>query len=153
MMKKRVGLLMFLVTFFIANNASALEGWELSLYVQAGNAESRVAIGQQPDATSDFDNGLDVPAMLSGDLQVWAGDSGQPLWRDIRSGEATEWEVTVQAKEGQEVRVSWQDMDLPETTIELYDSVDNVRVDMHEKSWYGFFAKDGRTLMIQTAGE
>jgi hypothetical protein len=135
-----IALLTLLITGFFAATALADGNWEISISVSSGNAENRLALGQNQDATNQKDGLYDVPAMLSGALRAWFTSSGRPLWRDIRStvpGDTYEWQLQISSRTGLPAMVSWDPEQFPtETTVELIDNTTGTVIDMSSTDNY-----------------
>ena len=141
-MKKTIytALLTLSITGFFAATALATDNWEISISVSSGNAENRLALGQNQGATNQRDGLYDVPAMLSGSLQAWFASSNGPLWRDIRStvpGDSYEWQLQISSRTGLSAMISWDPQQLPtETTVKLINSATGEVIDMGSTNSY-----------------
>ena len=119
---------LFLIFIFSLDSTSAY-AWKLPIEVSIGaeNCEkvyNRLVVGIEPDATDDFDNLWDTPALtsrpdpdsplvlrayLNGKESV--GVETRPLWKDIRGAKTsgdTAWEITIgTVPQGKRVVISW----------------------------------------------
>jgi hypothetical protein len=130
-------------------SASAAAGWETHITVISDNAESRLSFGQKVDATDLSDGLYDVPALLSGVIQVSFQTPDGSFWRDIRAvGAAKEWRLIIVSQTGRPVAISWNPADLPDDAeIRLTDTADGSRIDMKSASSYTP-ANPGNALLL-----
>lgn len=111
----------------------AADGWEANVMITSGSAASRLSFGQRSDATDLVDGVYDLPAMLTGDLQVYFHNVAESLWRDIRGMEPqSEWQLVIFNRRLDEaVKVSWDPAALPEKSeIKLIDDAKGIETDM-----------------------
>jgi len=138
---KKITILLFLTSFLTVATlptASAMEGWEASIKVTSGQAASTLAFGQRPDATDLADGLYDLPAMLSGDIQVYFSNEEGSFWRDIRGpGSHQEWRLVMVSQTGEPVTVSWNPSDLPgNKNLTLRDVTEGIEIDMKAAEYY-----------------
>lgn len=130
-----------LALFIIGSHAGfalAADDWEMNITVNSGNAENRLSLGQNQDATDQRDGLYDVPAMLSGTLRAWFASGANNLWRDIRSATSdngSEWQLLISSRTGLPTVISWNTEQLPAgMIIELVDNATGTFVDMSSNS-------------------
>lgn len=151
-----------IITFFvilligiISHQASAIDGWETTIVVTSGNAESHISFGQKPDAT-DLNDGLyDVPAMLSGEIQVYSETKEGSLWRDIRAiGTGTEWRLIITSQTGKPLTISWNPTKLPDDLdIKLFDTASEKETDMKKSAKYILQNTSSTLLLIEVTNK
>ena len=131
--------------------ASAFEGWETNLTVLSGNAESRLSFGQKPDATDLADGLYDVPAMLSGTIQVYFQTDGESFWRDIRAmGPDKEWQLIITSHTGKPIVITWDSDSLPQDAdVRLIDTENGRETDMKSFSSYTMESTDSAALILE----
>ncbi len=167
---------MVLSLFLLAGGrVVSAQGWEAGLRVRVGSAETVISLGQLGDATDGYDGFYDVPAMLSGDLEVFFKDiprdiskrgkrsrklrssgvtaQGRQLWRDIRglnSGRIQLWELQVDSPlVGEIVKISWNSGEFPAGgDVLLYDLNNRSLVKMRAVADYSFANTGSRVLRI-----
>jgi hypothetical protein len=132
-------------------STSAAAGWETNITVISDNAESRLSFGQKVDATDLSDGLYDVPALLSGAIQVFFQTPDGSFWRDIRAiGAAKEWRLIIVSQTGRPVAISWNPADLPDNAeIRLTDTADGSRVDMKSSNSYTPANPGNASLLIE----
>ena len=131
--------------------ASALAGWEAAISVTSGNSESRLSFGQKADATDLSDGLYDVPAMLSGAIQVYFQTEGESFWRDIRAmGPNSEWQLIITSQTGKPVVISWDSDNLPpDADVRLVDSGNGKEIDMKSFNSYSLGSTDNAILLLE----
>lgn len=136
------GLITILFTVLLigvsAQQTLALEGWEANITVTSGSSESRFSFGQRPDATDLEDGFYDVPAMLSGDLQVYSQTREGAFWRDIRgTDQGNEWQLVIMSQTQKTVYIAWDSANLPKRgRIKLVDAANGKETDMKTAGSY-----------------
>ncbi|MBI4689972.1 MAG: hypothetical protein HY754_06860 [Nitrospirae bacterium] len=126
----------------------ASDGWEASITVSVLDAENKLSFGQKSDATDDFDNQYDVPAMLSGDIKVYFMSGDTSCWRDIKAhnirGKEKSWNMHIESSHiGEVIKIKWNPELLPRTrTLKLIDHKTGIVVDMKEHNHY-LYKNDG----------
>lgn len=139
-MKKNILFILFTITAFgiFPPPSSAVEAWELNVDVVSGNAESRFSFGQQPDATDLTDGLYDVPAMLSGSIQVFSQTKEGSFWRDIRSTETgNEWQLIIKSQTKKPLHISWDPDHLPaDASVKLVNASSGKETDMKTSKKY-----------------
>jgi hypothetical protein len=134
--------------------ASASDGWEASITVTSGNAESRLSFGQKPDATDLTDGLYDLPAMLSGVIQVYFQTDGESFWRDIRAmGPGKEWRLLITSQTGQPITITWDPENLPaDANVSLIDPANDRETDMKTTGSYTMENTGNALLLLEVTG-
>lgn len=138
-----------------AQQSYAIEEWEANITVTSGSAETRFSFGQKSDAT-DLEDGLyDVPAMLSGDIQVYSQTREGSFWRDIRSTESgNEWQIVITSQTRRSVEISWNPDILPtKANVKLIDASDGKEVDMKSSKVYTLGTISEAILLIEVTNK
>jgi hypothetical protein len=142
------------------------DDWEVELILKsawAGKSTSR--LGEYSIASDGFDANLDYPKppnapsgkILSGyfEHENWS-ILGPRYDRDIKaiSNEETHWEYTVYFSDQGNLTLGWELTNLPSTiSLELYDPVADVRVDMLDTDEYTFNYQNTQIIeIIKTVG-
>ncbi|MCA1765495.1 MAG: hypothetical protein LC633_04490 [Desulfobulbaceae bacterium] len=151
---KKIIISLFLTCFLAAatlSSASAMEGWEAGIKVSSDRAASTLAFGQQPDATDLADGLYDVPAMLSGTMQVYFLNEEDSFWRDIRGmGSYKVWRLVISSQTGEPVTLSWNPADLPaESEVKLINEADRQEIDMKDAEEYSLGITPESSLLIE----
>ncbi|MCK4838233.1 MAG: hypothetical protein KAS94_05480 [Desulfobulbaceae bacterium] len=151
---KKIITTIFLTGLFVgifSYPASALDGWESSVTVTSGNAESRLSYGQKADATDLTDGLYDVPAMLSGAIQVYFQNEEESFWRDIRAiGPNSEWQLIITSHTGKPVVITWDSDNLPQDAeVRLIDTENGQEVDMKSFNSYSLGSTDSAVLVLE----
>lgn len=131
--------------------SSAFTGWEANITVTSGNAENRLSFGQRADATDLTDGLYDLPAMLSGTIQIYFQTEGKPLWRDIRAmGPDKEWQLIITSQTGQPLAITWDPDHLPATAnVRLVDPANGIETDMKASNAYLMENTDNALLILR----
>lgn len=139
-MNKTIRIIMIVSVLLPAPAISCWAGdsWQTNIKVQSGNAASRLTLGQNKGATDFTDGFFDVPALLAGTLRAGFTDSGEVLWRDIRSSDGDkEWLLSLNTTGDEGLRVSWDCAALPDNvSLLLTDIATGVTMDMKVVSYY-----------------
>lgn len=151
---KKIIIFLFLACFpaFASSpSASASESWEAGIKVTSGRTANTLAFGQKPDATDLADGLYDVPAMLSGDIQVYFLNDEGSFWRDIRgAGSYQEWRLVIVSQTGQPVTLSWDPAKLPDgSEIKLINEADRKGSDMKKATNYTLANTAKSSLLIE----
>ena len=152
-MKKTTVTVFFTILFIgiFSYQVSAFDGWEAAITVASGNAESRLSFGQKPDAT-DLNDGLyDVPAMLSGAIQVYSQTMEGSFWRDIRAMESgKEWQLIIKSQTGKPIIITWNPANLPaDANVKLIDASNGKETDMKTSRNYTLESTRDALLLIE----
>lgn len=129
--------------------AQNLSGWETNLIVTINDAENKIGIGQNSNATDLMDGAFDVPALLSGTMRAYSVTDATSLWRDIKSFGKNSWTIIVESSDKGIITIKWDTNLLPQdTSFTLVDTVINNTVDMKAKSNYSYKNLGKRTLRV-----
>ncbi|MEN8134366.1 MAG: hypothetical protein ABFS18_02355 [Thermodesulfobacteriota bacterium] len=155
-MKKIITTIFFTGLFFgiFSYQASAFDGWEASITVTSGNAENRLSFGQKPDATDLTDGFYDLPAMLSGAIQVYFQTEGESFWRDIRAmGPDKEWQLIITSQTGSPIAITWDPDNLPaDANVRLIHPANGKETDMKASSSYIMESTSNALLLLEVTG-
>jgi hypothetical protein len=134
--------------------AWASDGWEASITVTSGNAESRLSFGQKPEATDLTDGLYDLPAMLSGAIQVYFQTDGESFWRDIRAmGPDREWQLLITSQTGQPITITWDPENLPaDANVRLIDPANDRGTNMKTTGSYIIENTGNASLILEVTG-
>ena len=151
---KKTNIIIFFTILFIgifSYQVSAFDGWEAAITVTSGNAESRLSFGQQPDATDLNDGRYDVPAMLSGTIQVYSQTKDGPFWRDIKAMDSSkEWQLIITSRTGQPISITWNPANLPaDANVKLIDAANGREIGMNASSAYTLENTSDALLLIE----
>ena len=124
--------------------------WEAKITIRAGEIETKLIFGQEPDASSGMDGRYDVPALLSGELQAYFEAGGQRLWRDIRGTGVGEWAMVIESSRTGEIVLLWESEKLPDREVLLIDG--GLSINMKEISRYSYTNDGKRILKIRVEG-
>lgn len=155
---KKINLVICIICLGIglfSNPASAFRGWEASITVTSGNAKSSLHFGQRPDATALTDGLYDLPAMLSGTLQVYFQNEEGSFWRDIRAMESEEeWQVIIDSQTDAPISITWDPNHFPpNSTIRLIDASEGKDTNMKTSSNYMMGSTSKAILLITVANK
>jgi len=143
------------IVCFSPVTVQADSGWEANIVVSVLNAENRLSFGERPDATEDFDNRYDVPAMLSGDIEAYfLLNDGTNCWRDIKAAGRTgvkSWDLHIESSlVGEIVKIKWDPELLPHNLIfRLIDYETGTIVDMRRHNSYSYQNNGDRCLRLE----
>lgn len=125
------------------------DGWRLNLRLSVGSAETRLTLGESPDAMDSKDGRYDVPALLSGELMAYMTLDGEKYWQDIKKTCQAppapckkRWDIVVESPlKGATVSLRWSP---PAENLTLTDLTTGKAVDMKTTSFYKYNNKDGK---------
>lgn len=146
------------ITFISAGVSYAGSGWQFEITAKVLNAENRLVVGQEPDASDGLDGMYDVPALLSGDIQAYIDLEGDTYWKDIKEACAAPckktWTLVVESwAEGQTVELGWKPSGMPAgVRMVLTDMATGEEIDMKKEQGYAYVNRGRRefTVGVQT---
>lgn len=144
-MRERIAIITASLLLLLCSIVFASDGWQTDIKVSVLNAENRLTIGQNPDATDGIDGRYDIPAFLAGDIQAYIELDGEQYWKDIKSacgvGLCTkQWDIFVESElEGKDINLNWNLVNLPsDMNVTLTDTATGTIIDMKKQSSYTY---------------
>ena len=135
---------------------SAFVGWQASITVTSGNAESRLSFGQKADATDLIDGLYDVPAMLSGSIQVYFQTEVDTFWRDMWAlGPGKKWwQFIITSHTGEPIDITWNpDNLLTDANVKLIDTANGKEIDMKNSNFYPLESTNKALLLLEVTSK
>jgi len=154
-----IKILSLVVTIILINisMATAENNWQVSIKAKILDAENRLVIGQEADASDGIDGRYDVPALLSGDIKAYIEFGDDKLWKDIKkSCEDTcqkTWNIFVESTiAGYNVELTWDLLNMHDNvSINLLDNETGEIINMatNNKHSFGNTGKREFTVEVQ----
>lgn len=155
-------ILAVVVTFAFLSKAYGAENsdWEINISaVTANGSSNQIALGQNNNATDNFDGYFDVPGKVEGDISIyfdhendWNEDAPK-YWRDVKAPkELDNWTFTVASVlHNTTVSLSWDNSQFAGFyAITLTDNVTGVTIDMKNENTYAYTNTGVTTFTVNT---